>query len=270
MPRSVPALPTRDQILGFIATSPTAAGKREIAKAFGLNGADKIALKTLLKDMADEGLIDSGPGRAFHKMGGIPKVTVLRIVDHDGDGVIATPDTWQADTPPPRLRVIERGKHSAFGIGDRILARTEERGGGHVAHPMKKLAAAQEMLLGVVRREESGQFWLKPVDKRERRDTAIADLNGAVDGDLVLAEKSGRPPRIMARVTQILGDPFAPRAFSLIAIHKHGIPDVFGEDTIAEAHTVAKMPLGAIGKGGARGFAPLADRRDRPGRCARP
>jgi ribonuclease R len=242
--KQVPGLPSRERILDFIAGSPTAAGKREIAKAFGLHGADKIALKSLLKDMADEGLIDSGPGRAFHKMGGVPKVTVLRIVDSDGDSVFATPDTWQADTPPPRLRVIERGKRSALGIGDRILARTEERGAGHVAHPMKKLAATQEMLLGVVRREESGQYWLKPVDKRERRDTAISDLGGAHDGDLVLAEKSGRPPRIMARVTQILGDPFAPRAFSLIAIHKHGIPDVFGDDTIAEAHTVSKTPLG--------------------------
>jgi ribonuclease R len=237
-------LPTRQKILDFIAQSPTASGKREIAKAFGLHGADKIALKSLLKDMADEGLIDSGPGRAFHKMGGIPKVTVLRIVDHDGDSVFAVPDNWQADTPPPRLRVMERKGKSALGIGDRILARTEERGAGHVAHPMKKLAGSEEMLLGVVRREESGQFWLKPVDKRERRDTAISDLGGAQDGDLVLAEKSGRPPRIMARVTQILGDPFAPRAFSLIAIHKHGIPDVFGEDVIAEAHKVAKTKLG--------------------------
>jgi ribonuclease R len=239
-----PGLPTRDQILELITTSPTSAGKREIAKAFGLHGADKIALKSLLKDMADEGLIDSAPGRAFHKMGGLPKVTVLRIVDHDGDNVFAVPDNWQSDTPVPRLRVLERGKRSALGVGDRILARTEERGGGHVAHPMKKLAATSETLLGVVRREESGQFWLKPVDKRERRDTAISDLGGAADGDLVLAEKSGRPPRIMARVVQILGDPFAPRAFSLIAIHKHGIPDVFNAETIAEAHKVAKTPLG--------------------------
>jgi ribonuclease R len=238
------ALPSREQILDFITTSPTSAGKREIAKAFGLHGSDKIALKSLLKDMADEGLIDAAPGRAFHKMGGLPKVTVLRIVDHDGDSVFAVPDNWQSDTPVPRLRVIERGKRSALGIGDRILARTEERGGGHVAHPMKKLAATSETLLGVVRREESGQFWLKPVDKRERRDTAISDLGGAADGDLVLAEKSGRPPRIMARVVQILGDPFAPRAFSLIAIHKHGIPDLFNAETIAEAHKVAKTPLG--------------------------
>ena len=239
-----PGLPTRDQILEFITASPTSAGKREIAKAFGLNGADKIALKSLLNDMADEGLIDSAPGRAFHKMGGIPKVTVLRVVDHDGDNVFAVPENWQADTPVPRLRVIERGKRSALGVGDRILARTEERGAGHVAHPMKKLAATSETLLGVVQREESGQYWLKPVDKRERRDTAIADLNGAQDGDLVLAEKSGRPPRIMARVVQILGDPFAPRAFSLIAIHKHGIPDVFSGETIAEAHKVSKLALG--------------------------
>ena len=245
MPKTkMPDLPTREQILEFIMTSPTAAGKREIAKAFGLHGADKIALKSLLKDMADEGLIDSAPGRTFHKMGGLPKVTVLRVVDHDGDSVFAVPDNWQADAPVPRLRVIERGKRSALGVGDRILARTEERGGGHVAHPIKKLAATSETLLGVVRREESGQFWLKPVDKRERRDTAIADLGGAQDGDLVLAEKSGRPPRIMARVTQILGDPFAPRAFSLIAIHKHGIPDVFNAETIAEAHKVAKTKLG--------------------------
>ena len=248
--RPAPGLPTPNQILEFITTSETSAGKREIAKAFGLHGADKIALKSLLKDMADEGLIDASPGRAFHRMGGVPKVTVMRVVDIDGDGVIAVPDAWQGEMgTPPRLRVIERGKRSAMGVGDRFLGRTEERGAGHVVHPMKKLARGEELLLGVVRKEGDRHF-LKPVDKRERHDTLIADLGGAEDGDLVLAEKSGRPPRIVARVTEVLGDPFAPRAFSLIAIHKHGIPDVFNEETIVEAHKVAKTPLGATGKDG--------------------
>ena len=67
-------------------TSDQPAGKREIARAFGLSGQDKILLKALLKDMADEGLIDSAPGRAFHKSGGVPKVTVLRIVEADDSG----------------------------------------------------------------------------------------------------------------------------------------------------------------------------------------
>ncbi len=242
--RQLPGLPSREKIMEFITASPTAAGKREIARAFGLHGADKIALKALLKDMADEGLIDSAPGRAFHKMGGLPKVTVLRVVDIEDDAVFAVPESWQAEgKPPPRLRVIERGRRSALGVGDRILARTEERGSGHIAHPLKKLARGEELILGVIVRD-GDRNWLKPIDKRERHDTLISEMGEAAVGDLVLAEKTGRPPRITARVTQVLGDPFAPKAFSLIAIHKHGIPDIFGEDVLDEAARASKTPLG--------------------------
>jgi len=240
-------MPTRDQVIAFIAESDQPAGKREIAKAFGLQGQEKIALKALLKDMADEGLIDIGPARAFHKMGGVPKVTVLRIVDVDDTTLIATPERWEAEgQPAPRLRVVERGKpntrQAALTIGDRILARTEEAGRGWIAHPMKKLAKATEVLLGVVE-ETEGKLWLRPVDKRIRKDTPISDIGSAKKGDLVLAEPVGRPPRISARVTDILGDPFAPRSFSLIAIHKHGIPHVFPETVEEEAVLSARLPL---------------------------
>jgi ribonuclease R len=177
MPRKRPAgLPSRKQILDFIATSDQPAGKREIARAFGLSGQAKIELKALLNDMADEGLIDSAPGRAFHKSGGVPKVTVLRIVDaDDSDNIFAVPEQWHADGPPPRLRVIERGRHGALGVGDRILARTEERGQGYAAHPMKKLMRTAELVLGVVRKEGE-RFWLSPVEKKERRELSISDL----------------------------------------------------------------------------------------------
>jgi len=244
-PRSRPAgLPSRKQILDFIASSDQPAGKREIARAFGLSGQDKIDLKRLLKDMADEGLIDSSPGRAFHQAGGVPKVTVLRVqaVD-DGGAVWAVPEQWHAETPPPRLRLIERGKRSALGIGDRVLCRTEERGQGLIAHPMKKLERSAELVLGVVRREGE-RFWLSPVDKKERREFSISDLKDAEAGDLVLCEVAGRPPRVQARVDAVLGDPFAPRSFSLIAIHKHGLRAEFDRQAIDEAHRVSKQPLG--------------------------
>jgi len=245
MARPAPGLPNRQQILDFIANSDTPAGKREIARAFGLHGHEKILLKALLKDMADEGLIDSAPGRAFHKMGGVPKVTVLRIVDVSDDGqVFAVPENWQAEVPPPRLRVVERSKRgSALGPGDRILARTEEAGKGWVAHPMKRLARGEEQVLGVLH-AEGERLWLKPVDKRERRELLVSDAGDAQVGDLVLAEKAGRPPRVTARVTERLGEPFAPRSFSLIAIHKHAIPDTFSEEAIAEAVQVSRLPLG--------------------------
>jgi ribonuclease R len=244
-PKRQPGLPTRQQILDFITSSDQPAGKREIAKAFGLTAQEKIALKALLKDMADEGLIDSAPGRAFHKMGGLPKVTVLRVTDvDDGGNVWAVPERWDADAAPmPKLRVRERGKRSALGIGDRILARTEEAGKGWIAHPMKQLAKGDELMLGVLRKEANG-LWLEGVEKRERRQYPVSDPGDAQAGDLVLAEKAGRPPRITARVTERLGDPFAPRSFSLIAIHEHGIPDQFADEALNEAERVAKQPLG--------------------------
>jgi len=244
MPRKTSqGLPTRKQILDFIEQSGQPAGKREIARAFGLHSHDKILLKALLKDMADEGLIDGSPGRAFHKAGGVPRVTVLRVVSVDDGQVWAQPESWHADTPPPRLRVIERGRRSALALNDRILARTEEAGKGFVAHPMKKLARSAELVLGVVRKE-GDRHYLTPVDKKERRELPISELKDAQEGDLVLAEPSGRPPRVTARVDAILGDPFAPRSFSLIAIHKYGLRDEFRTEAVVEAKHAAKQKLG--------------------------
>jgi ribonuclease R len=238
-------LPTRAKILDFIASSDQPAGKREISRAFGLSGQDKVALKALLRDMADEGLIDASPGRAFHQAGGVPKVTVLRVTDIDDSGQAwAVPERWESDAPEPRLRVLERkGRGSALGVGDRLLARTEARGNGYAAHPMKKLMKGSELVLGVVHREAQG-LWLRPVEKKERRELPISDVGPAEPGDLVLAEKVGRPPRLSARVSQVLGDPFAPRSFSLIAIHKHGIPHEFPEAVLEEAERVARQELG--------------------------
>ncbi len=68
-----PGLPTQAQILDFITQSEVPAGKREIAKAFGLTAQEKIALKAMLKDMADEGLIDSAPAAPFTRWAACPR-----------------------------------------------------------------------------------------------------------------------------------------------------------------------------------------------------
>lgn len=251
-PSASSALPTREAILAFIAESDVAVGKREIAKHFGIRANDKIALKALLKDMTDEGLVDLAAGRAFHKHGGLPKVAVLRVVAVEGETIFAVPEHWEAATPPPRLRVLEKGKRGALGIGDRLLARTEERGQGHVAHPMKKLQAAGESVIGVIVKDVGPggreMLWLRPTDKRARHDFAMSDLAGAEAGELVRAELSGRGAAIRAKVIERLGDPFAPRALSLIAISKHDIPHVFSGDTVAEALVAAKLPLTLDGR----------------------
>ena len=234
-------------MLDFIANSDEPAGKREIARAFGLQGQEKIQLKSMLKDMAEEGLID-GNRTAFHRMGGVPKVTVLRVIEIDDGEAIAVPDSWTPDdaVPPPRIRLRAlKGRDSALRPGDRVLARTEEAGAGWIAHPMKRLPAAADQIMGVIELDGAGKAWLAPVDKRERNSTPVADLGGAEAGQLVLAEPVGRSARSGVKVTTVLGDPLAPRAFSLIAIHKHGIPFAFDPETLDEAELAAKLPLHA-------------------------
>ena len=44
-------------------------------------------------------------------------------------------------------------KRGALGVGERVLARTEEAGNGWIAHPMKELAPASEQMLGVLRQD---------------------------------------------------------------------------------------------------------------------
>jgi ribonuclease R len=246
-------MPSRSQVLDFIQSSDIPAGKREIAKAFGLKGQEKIALKALLKDMADEGLID-GRKSAYHRMGGVPKVTTLKIVDLDEGDLIAEPDNWDPEAPgkPPRLIVREpkmpRNAKSAkrppaLKRGDRVLARTEETERGWVAHVMKKLPARTEGLMGVVEIDRTGKAWLAPVDKRVRQSSPIADLGSAEDGQLVIAERVGRSERAGVKVVEVVGDPLAPRSFSLIAIAKHGIPHIFPEEVLDEAPRAAKLKL---------------------------
>jgi ribonuclease R len=106
-PRKFEGLPSKEQVMELIKGSDTPVGKREIARHFKLKGQEKIALKALLKDMAEEGLID-GKRTAYHRMGGVPKVTVLRVVEIEDGEAIAVPETWDPDSgqAPPRRRVV--------------------------------------------------------------------------------------------------------------------------------------------------------------------
>ena len=232
MPRkkSSPGLPSRQQILDFIAASDEPAGKREIARAFGLKGNEKIALKALLRDMADEGLIDRAPGPRLPQDGR----------GAQGDGAARRRRRRQR----PRLggaRALGGGRAAAAAPGDGAQGPGRRRSAsataswraprrarsGWIAHPMKKLLKGSELVLGVVHQEGDA---LLAAAGREEGAARAADLRarrGAGRATSSSPRRSGRPPRLAARVDTILGDPFAPRSFSLIAIHKHGIPHEF-------------------------------------------
>ncbi|CAA9398203.1 MAG: 3'-to-5' exoribonuclease RNase R [uncultured Rubellimicrobium sp.] len=244
--------PSKDAILQWIEDNPEAT-RREIARAFGIRGAAKIDFKALLKEMEDEGV----PVRRHQRdrvESGLPPVTVIEITGPDrGGDLLARPVDWRGDDPPPVIRVQPREMDQGLGPRDRLLARIDETPGDdhpYLARPIRRIAAAPARVLGIFKRDSHGGRIL-PIDKGEAQQWVVGpgNDNGAQDGELVEAEQVGPKGRLglpKARVTEVLGDPAGPRAVSLIAIHQHGIPDVFPDKVLDEAEQAE--PAGLEGR----------------------
>ncbi len=243
----------RHAILAFVRSAPGKVGKREIARALGLKGGERIALKRLLAEMAGDGalLLD---GKAVRETGALPPVAVLEVTGRDADGdLIGKPVEWSAKDGerPSVLLLPERGGERTGDIaaGDRVLARVERLDGPDVegfryeAVPIKRLPREKRRLLGVFRAAPRGGGTIEPIDRKELRSWAVqkGDEGEARDGDLVRYDLggAGRASAPRARVAERLGNPDDQRQISLIAVHAHGIPDDFPESVMTEAAALA-------------------------------
>ena len=237
MPRS--ALPSREDLLDYVEKNPDRSGKREIAKAFGLKGPDRIALKHMLRELTDDGAL-SARGKRHVQAGALPPVSVFDVVSRNEDGeLLARPVQWDGADPP--LGIVRVGKKSGtVGIGERILARTTQEDGVWHLRVMKRLEKSRRRTLGIFRTDERDGFVgrIEPIDRKEReRRVRRGDESGARDGDLVeiAVERGGRFKIESARVVEVVGSLKSERAVSLIAIHAHDIPHVFPAEALAEA-----------------------------------
>ena len=247
-PRQAP-FPTRDQVLEFIRESRGPVGKREIARAFHIRGADRKAMNAMLRELQEEGLLGHPRHRRFSSGEPLPPVTVIVITGTDDDGeVLAEPEGGVADGVAPRIYLSRRREHGpAPGVGDRALARLRRmEDGSYEAAIIRRLEAGPRSVLGVFAEREGGGRII-PTDRRVKNEVlvAAADTGDAVPGDLVRADlrpghRFGLPH---GRVTERLGSTNDPRSASLIAIHSHGIPDLFDHDALDQAARATAAPI---------------------------
>ncbi len=246
-------LPSKAEILQWISDHPTLTSKRDIARAFGIKGAARIDLKRVLRELESEGHLEKRK-KTYRDPERLPPVSVLQISGQTPDGeLLARPLEWHGEGVEPVVLVLPRAADPAMATGDRILARLQEvRGEAHhyEARLIRRIGTNPRKVLGIFRKSTEGGRIL-PIDKGEAREWLVAAdaTGGAQDGELVEGEQAGPAGRMglpRARVLDRLGDPSAPRAVSLIAIHQHGIPDEFPDAVIAAAD--AMKPAGLKGR----------------------
>ncbi len=222
-------------------------GKREVARAFGLKGQQKITLKAMLKELQEEGLIKKR-GKRFAKPGTLPSVTVLEIVTRDRDGgLIAKPLDWdeESDGKCPVISIVNHphSKSPTVGIGDRVLTRISiPPKGSPRGRVMKVIDRNRGTILGVYRpydvTENGFCGRIEPTDRKQHELVVYEkNIGEAGAGDLVEVSIVGRNTHGLkqAKIEKVIGDLNSEKAISLIALHQHNIPTEFPDEVLAEA-----------------------------------
>ncbi|MEO0412059.1 MAG: ribonuclease R [Pseudomonadota bacterium] len=250
--------PLAEDIVSYIENADSKVTRRDLANAFGIKGEDRVALKTLLREMVARGMIARGPGKGYELAGQMPNVSIVYVTGISESGsAFGFAEAWKGDGDGPRVRLEDfkkggrqsRQRPSSLAAGDKVLARLRPAGDkGYRGQIIKKLDAPPRAMVGVYRHDGEGGF-IESVEKGRSDFLLVAsgDDKGAEDGELVRAEvlRSSQRGAKVGKVLERLGDVLGPRNVSLIAIHQHDIPNDFPSEVVQLAETAVMPPLGA-------------------------
>jgi len=238
------ALPSASEVLAFLRESPSAVGKREIARAFNLAPADRPALRDMLRQIERSGAATRAANRRLTSGTPLPELAVVERIGTDEDGVpLARPVAWPGPDPAPVLQLADEG-NDAIPVGARAAARLVTHDTGTIeARVIRRLDPGGARVVGVFELDREGGR-VVPTDRRNKNEYRVAARGGAGAGELVVAEilaagRFGLPP---ARIIERLGAATDPAAISLSAIASFDIPTEFPAAALAEAE--AAIPVG--------------------------
>ncbi|TNC94653.1 MAG: ribonuclease R [Stygiobacter sp.] len=243
-------VPSKQEVLDFIRSQPGHVGKRELARAFNLKGADKIMLKAVLKELEGEGSVQRGAKRSFAQPGALPDVSVVEITGADTDGeLLARLVAWEQDGRPPRIYMAPwRKGELTVGVGDKVLAKLRRiRADAYEAKPIRVVGEARARVLGVYETMPDGSGRIHPTSRKERSDYIVpkGENGGAEAGELVMGDLL--PGRLYGLrqvvVKERLGRMGAPKSVSLVAIHTNDIPFEFPADALTQAKKAGAATL---------------------------
>lgn len=236
-------IPSMDELMAYLSQQSGKVGKREVARAFGLKGDDKVVLKQMLKELKSDGQVFYDKGKRLAVKGVLPDRANVEITGTDSDGeLIARPLEWPSDLPMPQIIIVKDKINPPAGVGDIVQAKLTPVGNNlYEGEALRRLTAGDNHMVCVfengfvtsVDRRLKQAFRLKnlPVEKLNNRDIVIADIPMV---------RSRFPEATFVRK---IGSETDPYAATLISIYLHNLPVMFskaGENEASKATVPAK------------------------------
>lgn len=243
--------PSAEDILAFIRDSSAPATKREISRAFRIQGPDRVAFKQLLKKMVEDGMIEQTAGKSYAPPQSLPEVTTVKIIEIGGDGEwLAVPEKWHGEGRAP-LVIIKPDKDDDP-VGTKALVRLRRVHGQNKTYEGRiiKHFSPQEHnthIVGTIHFPVPDAALFFPAERGNPAPLPVPKefLDKVKENDLVAAVLvPGRDLRII----DVLGQQDDPKLLTLIAIYQEGIPNVFPEAVLQECETMTVPEAGGVRK----------------------
>ncbi len=252
MSLSTPHLPAKDDIISYVKEASFSVGKGQIARFFNLKGDDRILLKNLLQEMQDEGSLIRKKGGSYHASEDTPAVSLVIIESllPDGEALGRVVDAPLEARQQPVIRMVLNLNHHKVKAGDHVLSHLkciERNADGQdifEASVVRKMLMNTQFVVGVYGISR-GRGHIVSINRKQKYAFQVRDSKGPSPqvGALVKARiLPGKRNKVQyVEVLEQIASKDDANFMSLMAVHNHGIPHQFTEDTIKNAETVQKL-----------------------------
>jgi len=245
-------LPSMQDITDFLRSQDGKVKKRDIARAFKIHGDDRIALKSMLRELKQDGVLLNASKNNIEIRPDLKTRVAAEITGEDSKGnLIARPLNWNKDEQVPQIILDNADIPDNLHEGDMVLLKTEKVSAGlYNGFFVRKLSFSPNRMVGIFSAQKQGLGGIvTSVDKRVRTRFYIdkEDAFGAKPNSVVIIEMdTARNNNPKARIIKVICNIDEPFASTLISAYQNNLPIFY---PVSAINQVAKLPkLSAEGR----------------------
>ncbi|KAB2835960.1 MAG: ribonuclease R [Caedimonadaceae bacterium] len=235
---------TRTDLIQYMSSIEGQISRRELARAFDIKGEERVFLKSLLKEMVEEGaILKSGKSYALPET---HEIATLKILEEQKDCYIAAFHEQESENSSEIVILKDKFLRLKKDLSqdDLVIARIfRDSPKKYYAQVIRTVSSMNRIIVGVFFGDSVRGGDVEPTHKGERQVFKVpaSKTHNAQDGDIVRIEVLSEAHTPMASIIEVIGSIKKSKALSLISIHTYNIPVEFQEKSIQIANK-AKIP----------------------------